>query len=117
MEFIGSLNTPLRIEMEAAITDLYDTRLGFFSPGHETASVKIIPEGCFHIIREMELPDRINKGEYLLHLALTEPDVQYYINIPRAVHIFAEGTPTETGRTIEYNSGAGWISLSRPRGI
>ena len=117
IEFIGSLNAPLRIEMEASITDLHDTKLGFFSPGHERAYVDTFPAGRFHLVREMQLPERINKGEYLLHLSLTEPDVQGYINIERAAHIFAEGTPTETGRIIEYSGGAGWIYLSQPRGI
>ena len=34
-------------------------------------------------------------------------DIQIFLNIPHALRIFAEGTPTETGRTLEYNGGAG----------
>ena len=114
VEFSGSLQVPMRLEMEAVVTDLFDVRLGFFSPGHEDAFVEVLPAGPFHLVREIELPERINRGEYLLHLALTEPDVQYYVNIPRAAHIIAEGTPTATGRTLDYYDGAGWIYLSRP---
>ncbi len=115
IEFVGSLNTPMRIEMEALVTDLFDNKLGFFSPGHESASVEILPAGRFHLTRELELPERVTKGEYLVHLTVTEPDVQVFLSAPRAIHIFSEGTPTDTGRTLEYNGGAGWIHLSKPR--
>lgn len=115
IEFIGTLKKSLPLEMEATVTDLFDIKLGFFSPGHETSSVKTLPAGPFHLVREMQLPERINRGEYLLHLDLTEPNIQRYLTIPRASHIFAEGTPTKTGRTIEYNSDVGWIHLSSPQ--
>ncbi len=115
VEFIGRLNAPLRIEMEATITDLFDTKLGFFSPGHERGYVETLPPGRFTLVREIELPERITKGEYLVNISLTEPGVQYFLEIPRAVRIFAEGVPTDTGRILEYNGGAGWIHLSKPR--
>ena len=115
IEFVGFLKVPMRIEMEALVTDLFDGKLGFFSPGHERAFVEVLPAGRFHLTREMELPERITKGEYLVHLMITEPDVQVFLSAPRAIRVFSEGTPTDTGRTLEYNGGAGWIHLSEPR--
>ena len=115
IEFIGSLDAPLRIEMEASITDIFDSRLGFFSPGHEDGYVEVRRPGPFHFTREIELPDRMTRGEHILNLSLTEPGIQFFLNIPRAAHIFCEGTPTGTGRTLDYYEGTGWIHLSSPK--
>ncbi len=114
IEFIGHLSAPARVEMEAALTDTFDVRLGYYSPGHERGATEILPSGRFHLVRQIELPQRINKGEYLLHLFLTEPDVKYWVQLPRAVRLISEGTPTATGRTLEYHSGGGWLHLTSP---
>ncbi len=107
----GELAQPMRIEMEARITDLFGAQLGLFSPGHDRGFTPVHAAGPFCLARTVELPSRLNRGEYHLHLAVTDPGITGWADIPHAVRILAEGTPTDTGQTIDYYSGAGWLFL------
>lgn len=110
----GSLAIPHRMELEASIMDRFENRLGFFSPGHERGHTFQFPAGPFSLTRFIEIPARLNSGDYYLNLTLTHPDVISWVDLPRSVHIRAEGTPTQTGRVLDYYRGVGWIFLGEP---
>jgi lipopolysaccharide transport system ATP-binding protein len=114
VEISGSLSRPLPMDMEALVSDASDVRLGFFSPGHEFGNITEYQAGRFKIVREIELPARINRGEYFLSLYLTHPVVQIYVTFPRAVRLFAEGTPVQAGGSIPYQDHGGWLLLKQP---
>ncbi|HEX3036793.1 MAG TPA: ABC transporter ATP-binding protein [Thermodesulfobacteriota bacterium] len=111
IEIIGRISQPMRLEVEARIYDLYEIPLAFFSPGHEKGYADLYPAGPFSLVRYVELP-RMMRGEYYLDLLITNPDVIEWVYIPRAVQLFAEGTPLSTGRVFDYSQGRGWILLA-----
>ena len=110
IEMVGRVSRPMRLELEARIYDLYEAPLAFFSPGHERGFTDLHPEGCFRLVRCMELP-RMMRGDYYLHLYLTDPGTTGWVEIPRAVRLIAEGAQTATGHVFDYYKGAGWILL------
>ena len=111
IEFSGRISKSVRFEIEARIHDLYDNALAFFSPGHKKGSAHLYAPGPFKIVRYVEIPD-VMRGEYILSLYLTTPDIMGWLDIPRAVRLSFEGTPTSTGRVFDYDKGRGWIFLS-----
>lgn len=111
IEITGRIHRPMRLEVEARISDLYDTPLAFFSPGHERGYTEVHPVGHFRLVRNLDLP-RVMRGAYYLSLYLTNPNVDGWVDIPRAVRLLYGGTPTATGLTFDYGEGRGWILLS-----
>lgn len=109
--FKGRLSKPQRMDVELRMFDIYDMPLALFSPGHQRGYAEQFPAGDFHISRKLMLPEGINKGEYRICLSLADPNVKSLVEIPRGIMLSAEGTATETGRTIDY-LGAGWLFLS-----
>jgi lipopolysaccharide transport system ATP-binding protein len=110
LEISGRVKEQIHLELEARIFDLYETPLAFFSPGHSRGYTPRLEPGPFHLVHTMKLPD-IMQGEYYLSLYLTEPGLAYWVKIPQAVRVLAEGTPTATGHVFEYYKGAGWVLL------
>lgn len=110
--FEGVLEKSRKIEMEAVISDNLGNRLGLFSPGHEKGYPNVVPSGPFTLEQTIRLPGRINKGEHYLSLYLTEPNVAFWAIAENCVKLSFEGSPTKTGRALEYNAGAGWIFLT-----
>jgi lipopolysaccharide transport system ATP-binding protein len=111
IEIAGKISRPMRLEVEARVYDVYETPLAFFSPGHEKGYIDVHPAGRFRLVRCTELP-RMMRGDYYLHLYITDPGVAGWVSIPRAVRIVAEGTPTATGYVFDYYNGNGWVLLS-----
>jgi len=110
IEISGHISRPMRLEVEARLHDLYGTPLAFFSPGHEKGHTNLYPPGQFSLVRRMKLP-RITSGTYCLHLDLTHPNITGWVEIPHAVRLLAEGTPTATGHVFDYYKGTGWVLL------
>ena len=106
----GNLTSKSHLEIEARITDLLGKPLGFYSPGHHYGKVDVYGEGNFSIERTIHLP-RINKGEYILNLYISDPSIKYFAKIENTIRIIAEGSSTETGWVFEYDKGAGWVLL------
>jgi lipopolysaccharide transport system ATP-binding protein len=107
----GNLSHPLHLDLEIRISDLYGNPLGFFSPGHEKGFCSEFKAGPFKITRWLKLP-RINRGEYILSLALTTPDYREWVKIPKALILRSEGAITALGRVFDYyHENAGWVFL------
>jgi lipopolysaccharide transport system ATP-binding protein len=114
IEIVGRISCPMRLDVEAKVYDLYDMPLAFFSPAQEKGIADMYPAGPIHLNRCIELPPRMNRGEYFLDLAINNPGIQAWVSIPRAVRLLVQGTPTNTGRIFDYHKGAGWLFLSSP---
>lgn len=111
IEVVGRLARPMRLEVEACIYDLYEMPLAFFSPGHERGQSEIRPSGAFRFVCLMEWP-KIMRGDYYLTLYLTDPSIRGWVDIPRAVRLIAEGSPTATGHVFDYyKDRRGWLFL------
>ena len=108
----GHLSRSLRLNLEAALTDLHENRLAFFSPGHDTGHTDVVPPGPFTLAGRIGLPAGMNRGDYYLHLYLTQPNVSGWVDVPYAVLISAEGSPTQAGQTLDYQNGDGWLFLT-----
>lgn len=111
IEVAGEIYVPLKFDIEIRISDIYGNVLALFSPGHKKGIAESFIPGSFTLKRTLNFPPGITRGDYYLDLSLADPNYHLWANIPRGVHIFAEGTPTLSGRTIEYTSGAGWLLL------
>jgi lipopolysaccharide transport system ATP-binding protein len=112
IEVRGKTSQPKRIDIETILYDLYDNPLAFFSPGHEKGYADEYPAGDFIIERILKLP-KIMRGDYFLSLGLLTPNLCFWLEIPHAVRITAEGSPTSTGRVFDYyQNRIGWMWLS-----
>ena len=112
LNIVGSVLQPLKFELEIRLHDMYGNPLAFFSPGHEKGIVPLHAKGNYSISHCIELP-RIMRGEYLLSLYLTTPNVHCWVSMPNALKIIAEGTTTATGQVFDYyQQRIGWILLS-----
>lgn len=110
IEVDGCLEVDMRVEIEARIYDYREMPLASFFPGHERGGTDLIRRGEFRIVRAFSLPKML-RGDYILHLSLTDPGHATWASIPRAVRLRAEGSTTKTGYVFEYRNGGGWIFL------
>jgi lipopolysaccharide transport system ATP-binding protein len=111
VEVDGKLNRSLRIELEVRIMDMFNSVLALYSPGHQRGYTDPLPAGKFCIKRTILLPERINRGEYFLNIALTDPNVYGWVDLHQALRISHEGYSTSTGQAFDYTGGAGWLFL------
>ncbi len=110
IEVHGRLQADMRLDIEARIYDYREMPLASFFPGHDRGRTDVINRGEFKITRAFSLP-RLLRGDYFLHLSLTDPGLAAWASIPRAVRIRAQGSTTQTGYVFEYRNGGGWILL------
>ena len=114
IEVVGRVAHRLRLEIEAVLSDVYETPLAFFSPAYERGHVDGCPPGPFRLVQRMELP-RMARGEYFLSLYLSDPGIASRVDIPGAVRLRVEGTPNAAGLVFNYTDGIGWILLSEAK--
>lgn len=109
----GNIDRAMRLLIEARIYDSREQCLAFFTPRQYTINSDLTPAGPFHLNQSIALP-RLNQGEYYLSMYISEASNtgRSSVCIPKAVRIFAEGTPTQTGWTFKYAKGNGWMLLS-----
>jgi lipopolysaccharide transport system ATP-binding protein len=106
----GMIHQSIRLDVEARFHDMSETPLAFFSPGHEIGSAEKLPAGAFTLTRTVALP-KLMRGNYLLSLYLTDPDIIGWVDIPNAVLLRHEGTTLVCGRVIDLKEGKGWMLL------
>ncbi|MEK7377112.1 MAG: ABC transporter ATP-binding protein [Candidatus Margulisiibacteriota bacterium] len=109
-EIEGELLSPLPIDIQVHFNDIHGTPLAIFFPGYESGYAQKYPAGKFKINSTCELP-KMTKGEYILSLHLVDADKCRLANITNRVLLRSPGTPSCTGKVIDYNSGEGWILL------
>lgn len=106
----GHLARPMYLEIEARIYDLYEAPLAFFGPGHQRGHTELCPSGNFYLAGTMQLPSLMH-GQYPMTLQLAHPGAAIWVEIPRAVTLFAEGPLTSIEMVRDYYQGAGWVYL------
>jgi hypothetical protein len=111
VEVIGHLERPTRLGLEARVSDRYERGLASYSPGHEAGGVPLYSAGPFVVRESIQLP-RLNRGEYLVSLFITNPNIIGWVDLPYALRIVSPGSPTPTGFVFDYDLGAGWTLLS-----
>jgi lipopolysaccharide transport system ATP-binding protein len=107
----GCLMAALRMDLEVRLMDLLGTPLALYSPGHMTGTSPLHSEGPFVLTRVVSLPNGITRGQYHLSFSLTHHNIASWADLPRCVTLACDGVCTASGRTIDYNSGAGWLVL------
>jgi lipopolysaccharide transport system ATP-binding protein len=114
MEDMGG---PLHIEMDVEVLerctvalqvwvkDEFGSCLGIFSPAHKNGSANIyrLPPGYHRIKAEVEMP-LLNKGNYYLDIALTEPDVQFHARFRSGLKLQIEGKASWTGVMLDQST-------------
>ncbi len=112
IEVKGKTYQSKRMDIETILYDLFGNPLAFFSPGHQKGYANEYPAGDFSIKRVLNLP-KMMRGDYILSLGLLTPNLCFWLEIPNAVRITAEGSPTSTGRVFDYyHHRIGWMWLS-----
>lgn len=110
IEVTGYIQRPMRVALEAKISDAYERPLAFFSPGHEAGGARLYQAGPFALHESIRLP-RLNRGDYYLSVHLTDPNIIGWADLPFAVRIVSPGSPTSTGYVFDYDRGVGWMLL------
>lgn len=109
------LDSPRTIDLELIVSDLHGTRLAMFAPSHQQGYTPIRPAGRCNIAYTVQLPKRLNKGEFFIHLHLTHPNLAYLAEIEN-IRMRVDGVPNKVGKIFEYSAGAGWIFLDSSSG-
>jgi lipopolysaccharide transport system ATP-binding protein len=106
----GSLDRSARVALEARLLDTERTVLALFSPGRFESPPAELAPGPFRLSAVVRIPP-LNKGEYILHLKLSDAGKTTYWDFPSAVRLVAEGYPTVSGAVVEYRAGGGVFVL------
>jgi lipopolysaccharide transport system ATP-binding protein len=100
IEVRGTVDRPMKAEIEAQLSDKHRAVLGFFSPGHGRGECQTIGPGRFTIARTAVVP-LLNRGVFFIDIDVTYPNVRYIARLPGAVTLSSEGTPTSTGAVFD----------------
>jgi lipopolysaccharide transport system ATP-binding protein len=99
------------VTIEGALVAADGTVIGTFRPGHYEESTINLPPGPFAIRVSIVLP-RLLRGDYFLHLYVTNPGIEGLVDVPFAVRLSAEGWPLRsTGAALQRNTENGFIVL------
>ena len=112
VHFEGYISADLNINMEARIYNYEFTPLAFFSPGHIDGYTKLYTKGSFHLDYIIELPSNMNKGSFLLSIALTDPGKQVFGALESEINISYDGICTKSGLVFDSNK-SGWLLLNK----
>ena len=100
----GEVKSSKKMVLEARLYDLRGALQGVFSPGHVTGIVPEYSQGRIEVRDKIILPDNITKGEFLMDLYLTQPNIEGYIDIPQHIKIMTKGVIGATGLEFDYRS-------------
>lgn len=100
----GQVKTSRKMAIEVRLYDLKGILLGVFSPGHLYGNVENFKDGKFEISETMTIPSNFTKGDFLLGIDVTQPNVETLMEIPLFVGLESKGIIGATGLEFEYNS-------------
>ena len=100
----GEIQERKKMALEIRLYDLKGILQGIYSPGHLYGRVPTYEEGAFEINEILELPDNLTKGNFVLDIDVTQPNVESLINIPQFVMIESNGIIGATGLEFSYDS-------------
>lgn len=97
----GKLKSKRKIAVEIRLFDIRGTIQAIFSPGHLTGQVLKFDEGDFEINETITFPDNMTKGDFMLDIDVTEPNIEGLLSIPQFVRLQSKGIVGATG--LEFN--------------
>lgn len=111
IELAGNVKEDLFIGLEARIFDRNRIPLMFFSPHHYNGKSEKISKGNFELSYEINLPENMNQGTYLLNVYITDPGKSYYALSEWQIEINVEGFVTKGGNVFQYTGDNGLLFL------
>ena len=105
----GCVDGNMKIALEARLFDLNHNLLGVYSPCHISGYTPDY-SGQFRFQWELSLPNNMNKGQYLLSVSLSHPNVEYLAHLVSPIVVDSEGIIGESGLSFDY-AGSGFLML------
>jgi lipopolysaccharide transport system ATP-binding protein len=109
IEITGFLKEKLPLNLEVRLFDNEHYPLAFYSKGHRLGAVQELNQGDFFIRENIQLPDNMNKGNFILSIDLTRPGNTYYAK-GGEINLIWEGISTNTGIVFDAKK-TGWLLL------
>lgn len=100
----GEIRSSKKMVLEVRLYDLRSSLLALYSPGHLYGKVESYNIGKFELNNSILLPDNLTKGEFILDINITQPNIEGYIDIPQHVRLISKGIIGATGLEFEYQS-------------
>lgn len=102
IKIVGKLLSAKKMAIEIRFYDHRNNLQMLYSPSHLSGEVKKFDLGYFEIQERIKLPDTLTKGEFLLDIDISQPNVEYYLRIPQFVKLISKGIKGKTG--LEFSS-------------
>ena len=100
----GALKEERKMALEVRIYDFRGVLQALYSPGHLYGKVSKYPQGEFVLEEKILLPDSLTKGEFILTIALTQPNIEVLLEIPQYVKLHSKGIIGATGLEFSYQN-------------
>ena len=107
----GHLKEEMRFCFELLILNENEIPLAIYNPDYTFSTIQTYKSGPFEIDKRIFLPNKINKGTYLIDINLTDPLKEFYVTIPKAIILECDGYSNSSGFTYLYKDG-GWCILN-----
>jgi len=101
-EIKGTVKSERHIALELRLFDLNGILQAFYSPGHLWGTTTKYEKGHFIINETISLPANLTKGEFIIDIYLTHPNIEGYMSIPQFVRINSLGLTGKTGFEFTY---------------
>lgn len=98
----GRLNTARKISIEMRLYDMLGVIQANFAPGHIIGEVSKYPVGDFEIQETVTFPDNMTKGDFIIDIDISEPNIEGLVNIPQFVRLQSKGIIGNTGMEFDY---------------
>ena len=98
----GDLKSEKKMALEVRIFDMKGAPQAIYSPGHLYGKVQSFAPGPFEMEETIQLPDNITKGNFVLDIDLSQPNIEFFMNIPKHVHLNSKGIIGATGLEFIY---------------
>lgn len=100
----GELKSKKKMALEIRISDMKGKLIALFSPGHLYGKVNEFNAGQFELSENVNLPDNITKGDFIIDLNLTQPNIENLVSIPHHIILQSKGIIGATGLEFDYES-------------
>lgn len=100
----GVLSAKRKMALEIRLYDTKGIIQAIYSPGHLYGRLMSFEAGIFDIKETITFPENMTKGDFLLDIDVTQPNVESLINIPQFVKLESNGIIGATGLEFNYQS-------------
>ena len=93
----GCLAEAKKLAVEVRFYDRWQSLQVLYSPGHLKGKLETLAKGKFEIIESIPLPKNMTSGEYFLDIDITQPNIEFYMQMPKHVKLDVTGVTSITG--------------------